>query len=91
MSRFLTACIAALFAWTVLGAPARAATTGLVRGTVTVDGKPASGATVTLEGEGSRFQAKTDAKGDVRLRPSSIRIVPGRGAGRTALTNCRCW
>ena len=64
MSRFLTACIAALFAWTVLGAPVRAATTGLVRGTVTVDGKPASGARVTLEGEGSRFQATTDAKGD---------------------------
>jgi outer membrane receptor protein involved in Fe transport len=64
MSRFLTACIAALFAWTVLGAPVRAATTGLVRGTVTVDGKPASGASVTLEGEGSRFQATTDAKGN---------------------------
>ena len=91
MSRFLTACIAALFAWTVLGAPVRAATTGLVRGTVTVDGKPAGGARVTLEGEGSRFHGDDRREGRLRLPPSSVRIVPGRAPGRTALTNCRCW
>jgi outer membrane receptor protein involved in Fe transport len=43
--------------------PALAATTGLVRGTVTVDGKPAPRATVTLEGQGSRFVTTADASG----------------------------
>ncbi len=63
MSRFIAALVAALLA---LGctAPALAATTGLLRGTITVDDKPASGATVTLEGEGSLFKTTTDAKGN---------------------------
>lgn len=62
MSRFLAALAAALM---VFGAmlPAAAATTGLIRGTITLDGKPVAGASVTLEGEGSRFATTTDAKG----------------------------
>jgi outer membrane receptor protein involved in Fe transport len=63
MSRFFAAPVAALlalgFALPVLGA-----TTGLVRGEVTVDGRPAPHATVTLEGEGSRFKTTADAQGD---------------------------
>jgi outer membrane receptor protein involved in Fe transport len=39
------------------------ATTGLVRGTVTLDGKPVAGATLVLEGEGSRFTTTSDAEG----------------------------
>jgi outer membrane receptor protein involved in Fe transport len=63
MSRFTAALVAALLA---LGCtlPTLAATTGLLRGTITVDGKPAPGATVTLEGEGSLFKTTTDAKGN---------------------------
>jgi hypothetical protein len=41
-----------------------AATIGIVRGAITVDGKPAANATVTLEGEGSKFTTKTDASGN---------------------------
>src|SRR6202034_3787685 len=63
MSRFRTALVAVLLALSCL-APALAATTGLVRGTITVDGKPAAGAKVVLQGEGSRFQTTADAKGD---------------------------
>ncbi|MFY9663371.1 MAG: TonB-dependent receptor [Candidatus Cybelea sp.] len=63
MSRFTAAIVAALLALN-FAAPAVAATSGLVRGTITVDGKPAPGATVTLEGEGSVFRATTDAKGE---------------------------
>lgn len=44
-------------------ATAYAAVTGLVRGVVTLDGKPAAGATVTLTGEGSRFTTHADAGG----------------------------
>ncbi|MBV8531743.1 MAG: carboxypeptidase regulatory-like domain-containing protein, partial [Candidatus Eremiobacteraeota bacterium] len=62
MSRFLTAVAAVLLALS-LTSPARAATTGLVRGTITIDGKPAPGATVLLEGEGSLFRTTADAKG----------------------------
>jgi outer membrane receptor protein involved in Fe transport len=62
MFRFLTA-LAAVFLAYALAMPAFAATIGLVRGTVTVDGKPAPRATVTLEGEGSRFVATTDVSG----------------------------
>jgi len=52
---FLAACVAL---------PALGATTGLIRGKVTVDGKPVAGATVVVEGEGSRFQAGTNAGGE---------------------------
>ncbi len=62
MTRFFVALAAALLVVsTVL--PAAASTTGLVRGTITLDGKPAPHATVTLQGEGSKFTSKTDAKG----------------------------
>ncbi len=63
MSRFPTALVAVLLALSCL-APALGATTGLVRGTITVDDKPAPGAKVVLEGEGSRFQTTADAKGN---------------------------
>jgi hypothetical protein len=63
MSRFSTALVAVFLAL-VFAAPAFAATSGLIRGKVTVDGKPAAHATVTLQGEGSRFQTTTDAQGD---------------------------
>lgn len=63
MSRFSTALVAVFLAL-VFAAPAFAATSGLIRGKVTVDGKPAAHATVTLQGEGSRFQATADSQGD---------------------------
>jgi outer membrane receptor protein involved in Fe transport len=63
MSRLIAALVAALLALS-LTAPLLAATTALVRGKITVDGKPAPGATVTLEGEGSLFKTTADAKGD---------------------------
>ncbi len=63
MSRILAALVAAFLAFSYAPS-AFAAVTGLVRGTVTIDGKPAKAATVTLQGEGSTFTAVTDAKGD---------------------------
>lgn len=59
----IRAAIAAIFLIFAFVSPAVAATTGLVRGTITVDARPARNATVTLEGEGSKFSAKTDATG----------------------------
>ena len=43
--------------------PARAAVTGVVRGTVTVDGAARAGASVTISGEGTTDTAVTDAQG----------------------------
>jgi outer membrane receptor protein involved in Fe transport len=63
MSRFAAAVAAALLAMSI-ALPALAATTGLVRGQITIDGKPAAGATVTLEGEGSLFRATADKNGN---------------------------
>jgi hypothetical protein len=63
MSRYFAALVAVFLTLSVI-APALGATTGFVRGTINVEGKPAPGASVLLEGEGSRFQTKTDAKGD---------------------------
>jgi len=62
MSRYLMA-LAAVLLTLSFTAPVLAATTGLVRGTVTIDGKPAAGATVLIQGEGSLFQQATDTKG----------------------------
>jgi outer membrane receptor protein involved in Fe transport len=62
MSRFLAA-VAAVFLFFVFALPATAATTGLVRGTVTANGKPVAGASVTLNGSGSHLVTKTDAEG----------------------------
>jgi outer membrane receptor protein involved in Fe transport len=59
----ITAAIAAVFIVFILAAPAPAATTGLVRGTITIDNRPAAGARVVLQGEGSRFQTTADAHG----------------------------
>jgi outer membrane receptor protein involved in Fe transport len=63
MLRYPAALVAVLFAYSLV-TPAFGATVGLIRGTITVDGKAAPRATVTLEGEGSRFVATTDASGD---------------------------
>lgn len=62
MSRVLAALVAAFLAFSY-AAPSVAAVTGLVRGTVTVDGKPAPSVTVTLEGEGSKFTTVSAANG----------------------------
>src|SRR5580704_14786942 len=62
MFRLLLA-LAAVLMMSALASPALAATTGLVRGTITVDGKAAPHASVTLQGQGSRFTVTTDAAG----------------------------
>jgi len=46
-----------------VSAPALADTTGLVRGTATLGGKPAAGVSVTLKGEENTFHTLTDASG----------------------------
>ncbi|HEV7179701.1 MAG TPA: TonB-dependent receptor, partial [Candidatus Baltobacteraceae bacterium] len=61
MIRSLAALVAAFFLFCTT--PAFAATTGLIRGIVTLDGKVRSGATVSLEGEGERFATTTNARG----------------------------
>ncbi|MBV8197269.1 MAG: TonB-dependent receptor [Candidatus Eremiobacteraeota bacterium] len=63
MSRFTAACLAAFLAFSY-ATPSLAAVTGLVRGTVTIDGKPAPGVSVTLQGEGSLFKTVTSEKGE---------------------------
>ena len=62
MSRHLAALVAALLAF-ALASPALASTVGLVRGTVTLDGRPTANASLILEGEGSEFTATSDASG----------------------------
>jgi outer membrane receptor protein involved in Fe transport len=62
MVRIPAAIVAALLAL-FFALPAMAAVNGLVRGAVTIDGKPAAGVAVTLEGEGSRFTAVTRSNG----------------------------
>jgi outer membrane receptor protein involved in Fe transport len=58
--RFATSFVAIV----ILGiAPALADITGLVRGTASVDGKPAAGVTITLRGEGTSEVTTTDARG----------------------------
>ncbi|HEY4432840.1 MAG TPA: TonB-dependent receptor, partial [Candidatus Cybelea sp.] len=63
MPRFLLAAFAAMVLC-LTATPAMAAVTALVRGVVTLDGKPAPGATVILQGEGSRFTTTSDAQGN---------------------------
>ena len=63
MFRRCAALVVALLVY-LNSSPAAAAVTGLVRGTVTVDGRPAANATVTLQGEGSTFNTVTSAKGE---------------------------
>jgi outer membrane receptor protein involved in Fe transport len=62
MSRFIAAALAAFLAFSST-LPAVADTFGLVRGKITLDGKPAAHATVTLQGEGSRFRVTTTQSG----------------------------
>lgn len=62
MSRFLAAFLAALACAAFVGT-ALAATTGIVHGTVTLDGKPAVHARITLVGEGLHFVTTTDSRG----------------------------
>ena len=52
-------------AFTLVASAARADTTGLIRGTVTSDGKPAAGVAITLNltGETTHLHATTDASG----------------------------
>jgi outer membrane cobalamin receptor len=57
----ISACVAASLLF--IAAPAFAGTTGLVRGTITLDGKPASGVTVTLAGEGTTDGVVTTSTG----------------------------
>ncbi len=63
MVRIPAAIVAALLVL-FIAQPAMAAVNGLVRGTVTIDGKPAANVPVTLEGEGSRFNATTRSDGE---------------------------
>ncbi|HVN69590.1 MAG TPA: TonB-dependent receptor [Candidatus Binatia bacterium] len=62
MSRLHAAIVVALLAF-LYALPAAAAVSGLVRGVVTLDGKPVPSASVTLEGEGSKFTVKSDSDG----------------------------
>jgi len=62
MSRYSAALVATVLTLSI-AAPVLAATTGLVRGTVTIDGKPAAGVSVSIQGEGSLFRRTTDANG----------------------------
>jgi outer membrane receptor protein involved in Fe transport len=47
----------------VVAAPALADVNGFVKGTVTIAGKPAAGATITLHGEENTFTSRSDATG----------------------------
>jgi outer membrane receptor protein involved in Fe transport len=63
MPRAFAALVAVFLAF-ILAVPARAAVSGLVRGTITLDGQPVAGATIIVEGQGSRFTTTSDAKGE---------------------------
>jgi outer membrane receptor protein involved in Fe transport len=67
-----------LLAGPALRAPALADVTGVVRGTVTVDGSPRAGAGVTIAGEGTTAQTRTDAHGGFQFASVAF--------GRYALT-----
>jgi outer membrane receptor protein involved in Fe transport len=84
MSRLIAATLAVFLSFTI-AMPALAATVGLVRGTVTLNGKAVAGATLTLEGEGSSFTAQSDAKGDyvlsaVPFGTYRLRVSAGKAA-----------
>ncbi|MDQ2865776.1 MAG: TonB-dependent receptor [Candidatus Eremiobacteraeota bacterium] len=61
MNRIIAAAVAVVFLWCAL--PARADTAGSVRGIVTFANAPRADASVTLEGEGSRYTATTRSDG----------------------------
>ena len=101
MLRAFAALAAVFLAFIVLTIPARAAVNGLVRGSVTLDGQPVAGATVTLEGEGSKFTTKSDAKGDyvfgqvpfgsyrvvAQAKGSEIQTIITLASGQVAVVN----
>jgi outer membrane receptor for ferrienterochelin and colicins len=60
--RFFIAAICAALLFVQIG-PALAATSGIVRGTVTFDGQPRAHAQLSFGGEGSRFDTFSDANG----------------------------
>ncbi len=76
MRSLIAACVAASFL--VIASPALADTTGLVRGTITLDGKPAVGVAVTLVGEGTSASVVTGAPGTF--------VFPRVAFGRYTLT-----
>src|SRR5579872_4161837 len=61
MTRFIAATLAAMFI--CFTAPAIAATSGVVRGTVTFAGKPKAGVTLTLARDDSHVKTTSDAQG----------------------------
>lgn len=63
MSRIFAVFLIALSLSITTVCAVEAATNGLVRGRITLDGKPVAGATIALTGEGSRFATKSDASG----------------------------
>ena len=63
MSARLSAALLAALVFFISSLPASADVTGVVRGTVTVDGTAAAGVHVTLAGEGTSATAITDAQG----------------------------
>jgi outer membrane receptor protein involved in Fe transport len=63
MKSLRAAFFAVLFSFGLAAVPAFADTTGLVRGLVTIGGKPAAGVALTLSGEGNTLHATTDASG----------------------------
>ncbi len=62
MVRFIiAAACTALITFSAL--PASAATTGIVKGTATLNGSPKAGIPITLDGEGAHYRTATDAGG----------------------------
>ena len=83
MSRFFAASIAVILACSCT-LTAFAATSTIVRGVITVEGKPTAGVKVTLAGEGSKFDTTTDAKGALRLLADPVRPLRAHGHVRHA-------
>ena len=79
------ASIAAIVSFT-FAAPALADSTGIVRGTILSEGKPAAGAAVTLKGEGVPLTSKTDAHGRFAFPhvPFGHYLVTAEGPGTEA-------
>jgi outer membrane receptor protein involved in Fe transport len=65
MSRFVTALVAAVFLSLI--APALAGTTGIVRGVISLSGRPAPHAALTLTGEGQKLTTTSNAHGDYQF------------------------
>jgi outer membrane receptor protein involved in Fe transport len=70
--------------------PALAATVGLVRGTVTLDGTPVAGAALSLVGEGSTFTTTSDSTGayvfsDVPFGNYQLTATRGAAKRQTAI------